>query len=143
MPNVPVQLDFVGPEKPNFLWQMTQRIYKQVAKTINGNISFGQVGIVTGTGSTLSLQTGPTYIAVRQPGGNIDGVWIWLQGPALANSDFTVNHNLGRPMSGWSIVSRFQAGDVYVSPTNAAPFSMTSFIFRESAGSGQYVLFIF
>lgn len=139
--NAPSTLDLL-PKLTNPMWQKMRQLYEKVALIINGNLSFGQAGITTGTGTTLTLQTVPPFTAVRQAS-NIDGVWVWFQAPVGANTDFTINHNLGRPISGYIIIGRVQAGDVYNSPTNAPPFSPTSYIFRASVASGQFVLFIF
>lgn len=130
MPKVPVQLDFSGKEKPDSLWQMLQRIYKLVAQTINGKLGFGQtIGVINvGDPAKASLSD------------NIDGMWMYVQFPAAPNTDLNVVHNLGRNASGYLVMAKAQAGDVYTSVNNVP--SNTTLILRSTVASQAVVLFV-
>lgn len=138
--NIPATLDLL-PKLVNPMWQKMRQLYEKVAFVINGNISFGQTAITTG--STLIGQSVSPMTAVRVSGGNIDGVYVSVQTPAVADTDFTVIHNLGRVTSGYFILSPNKAGIIYLSPTNAVPYSITQVIYRCNVVSLTTVMFIF
>jgi hypothetical protein len=100
MPPVPATLQPTTDKTTNTAgWQMLRRLWEQLARTVNGLISFGN-----GTQSD-----------------NIAGVWKAVTTPA-ANTDFTVTHNLQRACVGYLIMTKSAACDVYTSPTaNADP----------------------
>jgi flavoprotein len=117
---VPVQLEVQPPDRPKW-WQSLQRIYQLVAKAINGNIEFG------------SPTAGPL---------NINGVWASLTTPGVANTDFTVTHNLGRTAVAYLVTTANAAVDVYTSPTaNGSP--TTQIILRASAATVAITMFLF
>ena len=124
---VPAQLQDTAPREPgsNKLtgapkwWQSLQRIYQLVAKAINGNIEFGN----------------PTSGSV-----NINGVWVAATTPAGVNTDFTVTHNLGRPVAGYWVMQSDAACDIYTSPT-PNPNPNTQFILRDTFGVAHIIIF--
>ena len=119
--NVPVQLQ-TPPESPvPKWWQSLQRIYQQVAKTINGNISFG------------NLTSGSA---------NIAGKWTMIVTPVASNTDFIVTHNLGYPVAGYLVTTKNAPTDVYTSPSaNALP--NTQVILRATTASVTITIFLF
>jgi len=140
--NIPAQLKIRAPELADFQkggqhnplrpvgirqwWQSLQQIYQQVAKVVNNNIEFG------------NPTSGP---------GNIKGQWGSVGGstaivtPGVANTDFTVLHNLGSPAVGVDVKTKDRAVDVYTSPSaNASP--NTQIILRASVASAAITLFI-
>jgi hypothetical protein len=98
-------------------WSMLQRIYQQTAKTINGGLSFGD-----GTHTD-----------------NISGFWT-TQTPALANTDFTVTHNLHRLPAGYLAMEKSAACDVF---TGSVAPTTTQITLRASVGGVTLRIFIF
>jgi hypothetical protein len=105
MPHVVDTLENIrvpGPAtEPLTLFQrMLRKIYEQLARVVNGQISFGD--------------------GVNEFSDNIDGVWANTTTPVGANTDFTIAHNLGRIPNGWLVVNQ-DANGVYflgtVAPT--------------------------
>ena len=72
-------------------WQRLRRLYELLARGVNYNISFG-----SGTESE-----------------NINGVWANVVTPGVANTDFTVTHNLGRVPVGYIVMKKDIATDIY------------------------------
>ncbi len=70
---------------------MLSGLWERMARAVNGRMSFGD-----GTSSD-----------------NIDGVWATPVTPGVANTDFTVTHNLGRIPSGFLVFNKSAACDVY------------------------------
>jgi hypothetical protein len=101
--------------QPNFL----RRLYERLAKAINGRISFGD-GIASD---------------------NIEGVWITVVTAGVADTDFTINHNLGRPAAGYILMKRFTSVNVYESPT-VNPNLNSQLILRASVPSTSVTLFV-
>jgi len=89
--NAPV--DKNTPEGQN--WLRLRRLWEQLARVINGQLSFGD-GV---------------------NGDNIDGKWFTVVSPGVANTDFTITHNLQRDAVGYIIMAKDGACDVYTSPT--------------------------
>lgn len=97
-------------------WVMWRRLYEQLAKAFNGQVSFGN--------------------GVKKD--NIDGVWVSFT-QAIANVDFVLTHNLGRIPVGYIPMTKSVASDVYngtVAPTktqitlkvSVAPVTINLFI---------------
>lgn len=116
--NIPSTLNFgTALDK---LWTKWRQIYEQVAKAVNGNIEFG------------NPTSGP---------GNINGVWASVTTPGVANTDFTITHNLGRVCVGYPIQTADRAASIYTSPTpNAAP--LTTVILRCNVASAVLTIFL-
>jgi hypothetical protein len=122
MPRVPTTLQNEvttreSPEGRN--WLNLRKIYEQVARVVNYQISFGD-----GTNSD-----------------NMAGVWSNVIAP-VANTDFTITHNFGRVAVGYTVWKTSAAGDVYDSPTvNVDPTH--TIILRSTAVAGTAIrLFI-
>jgi hypothetical protein len=131
---VPVQLKLPPPSPERFKdpvanparsvppwWQSLQQTHQLVAKAINGNIQFG------------NPTSGPV---------NILGVWKTVTTPGVANTDFTVTHNLGNTVSGVMVGTKNAACDVYISPSaNSSP--TTQVILRATGVGTVLTLFLF
>jgi len=85
------------------LAQDLESVWQRVAKLLNGGISFGD-----GTQSD-----------------NVDGVWINAITPGVANTDFTVTHNLGRVPAGYIVKSKSAACDIYDGSVAASETQLT------------------
>lgn len=125
MPHVVDTLEDVrvpgGPNEPlGRFQQMLRKLYEQLARVVNGGISFGN-----------SLHSLPD---------NIDGVWLSTTTPAGANTDFTLTHNLGRVPSGWIVAMQDKAASVYFGGVAATTTELT---LRCSVASVAVRLFIF
>jgi hypothetical protein len=97
--------------------QMIKNIYQNFSQAFNGHVGYGD-----GTNSD-----------------NIDGTWINVVAPAAPNTDFTVNHNLGRPSSGYWVMQKDRACDVY---TGSVAGTTTQLTLRASVASAVLRLFI-
>ena len=97
--------------------QMIKGIYQDFSRAFNGNIGFGD-------GTNLD---------------NISGSWINVTAPAVANTDFTVNHNLGRIPSGYWVMQKDRACDVY---TGSIAATVTQLTLRSTVASAVIRLFI-
>ena len=80
------------PKDPDPHWNYKQ--HQDVARAINGNIEFG------------SPQDGPI---------NMSGMWVNTITPGVANTEFTVTHNLGRIPNGILVASVDKAAIIYAS----------------------------
>lgn len=102
MPRVQNSLELKGRPKADVTWlspftAMLQKLYQQLARTINGNLTFGD-------------GTNPDNISV----------FYATVTPAVANVDFVLTHNLNRVPAGYLAVEKSAACDVYtgsVAPT--------------------------
>ena len=136
MPRVPPTLQNLPSKDPN--WLHTRNTYERVARTINGNLSFGG-----GSGPMTAATATPTTQGLTTD--NIAGVWIKVLTPA-AGSDFTVTHNLNKIISGYLIMLKDNPVDIYVSPNNATLTNaqmLTEVIFRATAAGVSVHMFIF
>src|SRR5437016_1400657 len=86
----------------NFV-RMIRSVYQNFTTAFNGNIGFGD-------GTNLD---------------NINGSWINVVAPVAPNTDFTVNHNLGRIPSGYWIMQKDRACDVYTGSVGATTTQLT------------------
>jgi hypothetical protein len=86
-------------KSPESIIRNIQWWFQQVARIINGNISFGNATGLSTTGS-------------RDPSQNIDGVWVSVTF-AAPNTNQVVTHNLFRLPVGYIPVEKVAACDVY------------------------------
>lgn len=100
----------------NFV-QMIKNIYQNFTQAFNGNIGFGD-----GTNAD-----------------NINGTWINVVAPVAPNTDFTVDHNLGRLPVGYWIMQKDRACDVY---TGGVASTTTALTLRATVASAVLRLFI-
>jgi hypothetical protein len=113
-------INVVGPKHQDNLGARLRQLWEQLAKIINGNIEFGSP-----LGGSI----------------NIDGVWNSATTPGVANTDFTVIHNLGRTVVNFAPATKSAACDVYLSPTaNGSP--STQIILRATT-TGVALTFFF
>jgi hypothetical protein len=96
---------------------MLRSIYQHLTDVINGHIGFGD-----GTNAD-----------------NVDGAWVNVVTPAAPNTDFTVNHNLGRLPVGYWIMQKDRAVDVY---TGSVASTKTQLTLRATVASAVIRLFI-
>jgi hypothetical protein len=97
--------------------QMIKNIYQNFSQAFNGHVGYGD-----GTNSD-----------------NIDGSWINVVAPVGANTDFTVNHNLGRIPSGYWVMQKDRACDVYTGSIGATSTQLT---LRATVASAVLRLFV-
>lgn len=97
--------------------QMLKNVYQNLVGVVNGQIGFGD-------GTNLD---------------NINGSWINVVTPVAPNTDFTVNHNLQRIPSGYWIMQKDRAVDVY---TGGVPSTSTQLTLRATVASAVIRLFI-
>src|SRR6266436_6069231 len=97
--------------------QMIRTVYQNFVVAFNGQIGFGD-------GTNLD---------------NINGSWINVVAPVAPNTDFTVNHNLGRlPVGDW-IMQKDRATDVY---TGSVAATATQLTLRATVASAVLRIFI-
>jgi hypothetical protein len=96
---------------------MLRSLYQHLTDVINGHIGFGD-----GTNAD-----------------NVDGAWVNVVTPAAPNTDFTVNHNLGRLPVGYWIMQKDRAVDVY---TGSVAATKTQLTLRATVASAVIRLFI-
>jgi len=93
------------------------RVYYQLARVLNGRVSFGN--------------------GVDRD--NIDGVWITVTTPAVGDTDFTVTHNLGRLPVGYWLMQSDLPSLIYDGSVAA---TITQLTLRNATDSATIVLFI-
>lgn len=103
---------------------------KDLARAINGRIDFGS----------------PQGQSKKVPG-NIDGVWpgtlasgYMITTPGVADTEFTVTHNLGRIPTGYDVKSLDKAAIVYDSRKNL--WTVTQMFLKCNVATVQIVLFV-
>lgn len=109
MPRIVTTLEFAAKAKDR-TWQMMTRIYEQLARVINGGISFGHAPVA-------GLPDGAVRPPDRSFSDNIDCMWLEVTIPAAAQ-DFVIHHNLGRPLNAYIIARKANPVDIYDSPNN-------------------------
>lgn len=97
--------------------QMIKNVYQNFTQAFNGQIGFGD-------GTNLD---------------NINGSWINVVAPGAPNTDFTVSHNLQRIPSGYWIMAKDRACDVY---TGSVAATSTQITLRATVASAVLRLFI-
>ena len=80
----------VDQESKSWMFRV-RKVYEQLAIAFNGLIGFGD-----GTNRE-----------------NINGNWVSFATPGVANTDFTITHNLGRIAVGYIIMSKTATCDLY------------------------------
>src|SRR5208337_4467026 len=100
----------------NFV-SMLRQVYQNLVGIINGKLGFGD-------GSNSD---------------NISGIWINTTCPAVANTDFTVNHNLSRLPVGYWIMEKDRAVDIYTGSVGATSTQLT---LRATVASAVVRLFV-
>lgn len=96
---------------------MVRTVYQNFVQGFNGNIGFGD-------GTNLD---------------NINGSWINVVAPGVANTDFTVNHNLNRIPSGYLVMQKDRACDIY---TGSVAATVTQLTLRATVASAVLRLFV-
>ena len=81
---------------------------EDTAKRVSGHLSFGD-----GT--------------VYSRSGNIDGQWVELKTPTVADTEITVYHSLGRVPIGYLVLAQNKAGSLYTSQYASWSTSATAF----------------
>jgi hypothetical protein len=122
MPHALSTFDFqprTPPETPGVtaFSKMLRKLYEQLVRVVNGNISFGN-GL--------------------KPD-NIAGVWAAVADTGLANTDFTITHNLLYVPVGWILVSQTLAGVLYLGSVAATKTQIT---LRCSVAHDNILIFI-
>lgn len=85
--------------------KMLRKLYEQLARVINGGISFGD--------------------GLNEISDNINGIWSNVADTGTANTDFTIVHNLGRIPNGWLSVEQDKAGIYYLGSVAATTTEIT------------------
>jgi hypothetical protein len=112
MPRVPSYIDSKGPVEPGL-----DSTYKRLALVINGRISFGD-------GLTRD---------------NIDGTWVNVPDTGIGNTDFTVQHNLGRLPVGYILMRTSLPTSIY---DGSIPATTTEITLRSIIDNANVTLFI-
>lgn len=81
---------------PRATWPLTEKVWTKLVQIVNGQIGFGSPSVGAD---------------------NLDLVWLSTTTPAVADTEFTLTHNLGRVPSGYTIMSIDKAGIVYKGTT--------------------------
>jgi len=97
--------------------RMIRSVYQNFTTAFNGNIGFGD-------GTNLD---------------NINGSWINVVAPVAPDTDFTVNHNLGRIPSGYWIMQKDRACDIY---TGSIAATATQLTLRANVASAVLRIFV-
>ncbi len=107
MPKAEPTLDFiqVWPDQRSLqrFAQMVRSKYERLASLVSGRLRFGD-GVSPD---------------------NLDGVWASPVTPGVANTDFTVTHNLQRIPVGYIVMSKSAACDVYTGSVVATVTQLT------------------
>lgn len=96
---------------------MLRSLYQNLVGIVNGNVGFGD-------------GTHPD---------NLAGAWINVTAPAVANTDFTVTHNLSRLPVGYWIMEKDRSVDVY---TGSVAATKTQLTLRATVASAVLRLFV-
>lgn len=118
-PRTVIGAEYAKQKNVRGVFKSIEAIWEKLAIVINGRISFGD-------GNHL------------QPD-NIDGVWIAVTTPGAPNTAFTVNHNLNRLPSGYWIMQKSAACDVYFGGVAATKTQLT---LKATTATTDLVLFI-
>ena len=131
--NIPPQLD-TPPQPITGWWQSLQRIYQQVAIVINGNLSLGQA-------ASSSPGSAPGFGNFQK--GNVSAVILGVVTPGVANTDFTITHNLGRPLTGYIPIRKGLYGDFIDGAGQPANTNINTYILRCSVASVSVIFYVF
>lgn len=119
MPKILYTLDYTPQEPPELKkWSiMVRKLYEQLARVVNGLISFGN-------GITRD---------------NIDGEWASVANTRAANTDFTVTHNLLRPPIGFIVMTSTKGGVVY---KGSLPWTNTTITLKDTVANDSILIFV-
>jgi hypothetical protein len=106
---------------------------EQVNKTLS-SISFGNTTL-----STLSTPAVGASSRILDADRNIEGDKFIATSPAAPNTEFTVNHSLGRVPHGFIYLGGSNPGTVY---RGASAWSSTQVFFKETQGSNTFVFIL-
>lgn len=109
------------------------RFHQDVQKVLNGGIAFGQP-VFKAYSTTPQVQNGLQVL-----NNNIDGVYVAVQTPAMANVEFVVPHNLNRVPTGFDIKRINAACNIYDDGTT---WTTTNIYLKCSATSVNVILFV-
>lgn len=104
-------------ESLNVFVQMLKNVYQNLVGVINGQVGFGD-------GTNLD---------------NINGSWVNAVTPVAPNTDFTINHNMQRIPSGYWVMQKDRAVDIY---TGSIAATSTQLTLRATVASAAIRLFI-
>lgn len=119
MPHILSTLDFT-PQEPEGLkkWAfMIRKLYEQLARVLNGLVSFGN-------GLTRD---------------NIDGEWATVLDTGPADTDFTVTHNLLRPPVGFILMTTTLGGVVY---KGTVSWTNTTITLKDTMANDSILIFV-
>jgi hypothetical protein len=89
--------------QPSRIIDNTKKVLEDLYQLIRGNITFG---------------TGPiNNVNSNDESKNIAGAWAAATTPGVVNTEFVVTHNIGRVPTGFFVVHKSGACDVYDSGT--------------------------
>jgi hypothetical protein len=119
MPHILSTFDFT-PREPgplNRFALMLRKLYEQLARVLNGLVSFG---------NGLSRD-------------NIDGEWAAVADTGAANTDFTITHNMLRIPVGWIPMNQTKSGVLY---KGAAAWTTTTITLKCNVANDNILIFI-
>lgn len=97
---------------------MIRKLYEQLARVLNGNVSFGN------------------SVSGRD---NIAGEWVVVPDTGPANTDFTVVTKLGTIPVGYLVMQADRSVSIY---TGVAPWTTNTITLRASVANASIVLFV-
>jgi hypothetical protein len=119
MPKALSTFDFTPKEPPNLVGfaKMLRKLYEQLVRIVNGQLSFGN-------GTTPD---------------NMAGAWAAVADTGLANTDFTITHNLLRVPVGFIVMNQTLAGVIY---KGSVAWTDTQITLRCSVAHDNILIFI-
>ncbi len=119
MPHILSTLDFTPNDPPKLKqWAiMVRKLYEQLARVLNGLVSFGN-GLARD---------------------NIDGEWAHVADTGAANADFTITHNMLRIPVGWILMNQTKAGVLY---KGGVGWTTTQITLKCSVANDDILIFI-
>lgn len=119
MPHILYTLDYTPQEPPELKkWSiMVRKLYEQLARVVNGLISFGN-GIARD---------------------NIDGEWAAVADTGAADTDFTITHNMLRIPVGWIAMNQTKAGVLY---KGSVAWTKTTITLKCNVANDSILIFI-
>lgn len=126
MPHILDTVDFT-PQRHSPDWQpkefwnwakMIRKLYEQLARVLNGNVSFGN----------------PT--SGRD---NVNGEWATVLDTGPANTDFTITHNMLRVPVGFIVMTSSKGGVVY---KGTVAWTTTTITLKDTVANDSILIFI-
>lgn len=119
MPHILYTLDYTPQEPPELKkWAlMVRKLYEQLARIVNGLISFGN--------------------GLKRD--NIDGEWATVADTGAANTDFTITHNMLRIPVGFIVMTSSSGGVVY---KGSVAWTTTTITLRDTVAHDSILIFI-